>query len=247
MALIYFVRIFCMQLQPLIIQTNQILGVENMLEILANFYQLPPLASPASDLMLVSAVGSIGIKQVLEVREWNGHMPYASSYKVAVINDADRLTPEAQNSLLKTLEEPAEQTIIALVTRNYSKLLPTILSRCSVYQLEDEGESKNSVDGDNFFNAKAFYRADYLERLKIIGRFTDKDNEDNKRELALSFVKDLFTVAVDLLKQTGNTGKEELLTEIGFLKTCIKSLNASGSVKLILEQLCICLLQRELS
>jgi DNA polymerase III delta prime subunit len=95
-------------------------------------------------------------------------MPYASSYKVAVINDADRLTPEAQNSLLKTLEEPAEQTIIALVTRNYSKLLPTILSRCSVYQLEDEGESKNSVDGDNFFNAKAFYRADYLERLKII-------------------------------------------------------------------------------
>jgi len=239
-----------MQLQPLIIQTNQILGVENMLEILANFYQLPHLASPASDLMLVSVAGSIGIKQVMEVREWNGHKPYASSYKVAVINDADRLTPEAQNSLLKTLEEPAEQTVIALVTRNYSKLLPTILSRCSIYQLEDKesksGTDSGSLDMDSLLTAKTFYGADYLDRLKIISKFSDKDNEDNKRDLAVAFVKDLFSVSVDLLKQSTDKDRKELLVEISFLKTCLRSLNASGSVKLTLEQLCICLLQREL-
>lgn len=56
--------------------------------------------------------------------------PYETDYKVYVIPDADTMTPQAQNALLKTLEEPPAHSIIILVTSEPERLLPTILSRC---------------------------------------------------------------------------------------------------------------------
>ncbi|MCH2210195.1 MAG: DNA polymerase III subunit delta' [Fuerstiella sp.] len=56
--------------------------------------------------------------------------PQLSDRRVAVINDAHRMTDEAANALLKTLEEPPVQALILLVTDNPETLLPTIRSRC---------------------------------------------------------------------------------------------------------------------
>lgn len=71
--------------------------------------------------------------------------PIVSSKKVYVINDADLMTKEAQNCLLKTLEEPPEFVIIILVLANESKILNTVKSRCMrifFSKLKDE-ELKN--------------------------------------------------------------------------------------------------------
>lgn len=62
--------------------------------------------------------------------------PYEGGYKVYIINDADKMTPEAQNALLKTLEEPPEYAVIILVCRDKGKLLETLLSRTAVYELK---------------------------------------------------------------------------------------------------------------
>ena len=56
--------------------------------------------------------------------------PYNSKYKIYIIDDADKLTEQAQNALLKTMEEPPEYAILLLLVSNLSSLLPTILSRC---------------------------------------------------------------------------------------------------------------------
>ena len=56
--------------------------------------------------------------------------PYYSPYKIYIIADADLMTPQAQNALLKTIEEPPEYGIVILMTSNISALLPTIQSRC---------------------------------------------------------------------------------------------------------------------
>lgn len=56
--------------------------------------------------------------------------PYVGPWKVFVIADADAMTTEAANALLKTLEEPPEETIIALTTSRPSALPTTIVSRC---------------------------------------------------------------------------------------------------------------------
>ena len=62
--------------------------------------------------------------------------PYSSPYKVYIMNEAEKMTPQAQNALLKTLEEPPEYVVILLLTSNVEALLPTILSRCVVLNMK---------------------------------------------------------------------------------------------------------------
>lgn len=63
--------------------------------------------------------------------------PYSSPYKVYIIPEADLLTVQAQNALLKTIEEPPEYAVILLLTENADSLLPTIRSRCVMLKLRN--------------------------------------------------------------------------------------------------------------
>ena len=58
--------------------------------------------------------------------------PYSSKYKIYIVPDSQLMNPQAQNALLKTLEEPPEYAVIMLLTNNVDTFLPTILSRCIV-------------------------------------------------------------------------------------------------------------------
>ena len=58
--------------------------------------------------------------------------PYSSEYKIYIVNEAEKMNAQAQNALLKTLEEPPAYGVILLLTSNLEALLPTILSRCVV-------------------------------------------------------------------------------------------------------------------
>ena len=56
--------------------------------------------------------------------------PYSSRYKIYIVADADLMTVQAQNALLKTIEEPPAYAVILLLANNADRLLPSILSRC---------------------------------------------------------------------------------------------------------------------
>ena len=56
--------------------------------------------------------------------------PYSRPYKVYIIDEAEKMTEQAQNAMLKTIEEPPAYAVILLLTVNAKLLLPTILSRC---------------------------------------------------------------------------------------------------------------------
>ena len=74
---------------------------------------------------------SIGVEDIrLQVNSDIQIKPYDSPYKIYIIDDAEKLTEQAQNALLKTIEEPPEYAIIILLISNISNILPTILSRC---------------------------------------------------------------------------------------------------------------------
>lgn len=62
--------------------------------------------------------------------------PYSSRYKIYIISEGEKMTVQAQNALLKTLEEPPEYGIILILTTNVDALLPTILSRCVVLHMK---------------------------------------------------------------------------------------------------------------
>lgn len=63
--------------------------------------------------------------------------PYQGPYKIYIIAEADLMTPQAQNALLKTIEEPPEYAVIFLLAENVQQLLPTITSRCVMLKLRN--------------------------------------------------------------------------------------------------------------
>lgn len=73
---------------------------------------------------------TIKIEQIRNMQERIAQKPITSKNKVYIIANSDCMTKEAQNCLLKTLEEPPEYATIILITSNESKLLNTIKSRC---------------------------------------------------------------------------------------------------------------------
>ena len=74
---------------------------------------------------------NIKIEQIRELIKKVYEKPIVSNKKVYIINDSNLMTKEAQNSLLKTLEEPPEYVSIILIASNENLFLPTIKSRCT--------------------------------------------------------------------------------------------------------------------
>lgn len=73
---------------------------------------------------------SIGIAQIRESISFLQEKPLALPVKILVVSKAHIMTDEAQNALLKTLEEPPEYALILLLSKTEGALLPTVLSRC---------------------------------------------------------------------------------------------------------------------
>lgn len=110
------------------------------------------------DLILLEAgENSIGIEEVRNLQEKLSLKPFAEKEKIAVIKEAQNLTTEAQNALLKTLEEPNKTTKIYLTAPDSYWLLPTIVSRCENIRLP----SKSQVE----LNEKEFQ-----EMLEIVNK-----------------------------------------------------------------------------
>ena len=84
----------------------------------------PKKSSPASREAILK------IDEIRELQKKLLYLPYEGNTKVAIINNAECMNPQAANSFLKTLEEPPSKTLIILIASNPYQLLPTVLSRC---------------------------------------------------------------------------------------------------------------------
>ena len=83
------------------------------------------------DLHLLTLEGeSIRIEQIREATNILRFRPLEGRWKALVVEDAERMTPEASNAFLKTLEEPTPWTLIILIAQSADALLPTVRSRC---------------------------------------------------------------------------------------------------------------------
>ena len=73
---------------------------------------------------------TIGVEDIRKITGDVAIKPYSSKRKIYIINEAEKMTVQAQNALLKTLEEPPAYVVILLLTTNVDALLQTIQSRC---------------------------------------------------------------------------------------------------------------------
>lgn len=84
------------------------------------------------DLQVVSPETKVfKVEQIREIIRDICYLPTEGSHRVFILDEADRMNEEASNALLKTLEEPPEKSVLALITSNLYGLLPTIRSRCT--------------------------------------------------------------------------------------------------------------------
>ena len=138
--------------------------------------------------------GSIKIDMIRKMQEEISQKPIISKRKVYIIEDSETMTEEAQNCLLKTLEEPPEYIVIILLTSNESKLLTTVKSRClklpfneiskddiSTYLKENHEDiiDENLIDMSEGSIGKALKlqedKAIYQEISKLLNEIDSKD------------------------------------------------------------------------
>lgn len=122
------------------------------------------------DLLYFSDDSKLGIAEARKIKEHFSLKPYSSKGRAVVLEDASALTHEAQNALLKTLEEPPKDAILLLAAPSDAKLLPTILSRCQIVRVQglgDRVQKENYIeDIEKLLKASIEDRFEYIEKLK---------------------------------------------------------------------------------
>jgi hypothetical protein len=129
-------------------QCYLILGTENIVreqtELLAKSHDIN-LNKVSPDIFLVSpAKQSISIEEIRNLKKHVFQKPVHLPSKIIIFKEAHKLTPEAQNALLKILEEPPANVIIILEAQNKENLLPTVRSRLVIIDTKREYETSQA-------------------------------------------------------------------------------------------------------
>ncbi|MFC7061744.1 DNA polymerase III subunit delta' [Halobacillus seohaensis] len=143
------------------------------------------------DLHWVSPSGqSIKKEQILELQKEFTYTGLESNRKVYIIVDADRMTANAANRLLKFLEEPSQQTTAMLLTENSQSILDTIRSRCQLLAFQplnpERVEQQLEAQGVSTSNAKIL--ASLTNNLKEAEELNDDDWFANVRKLVIQLI-----------------------------------------------------------
>ena len=167
---------------------------------------------------------NIKIDQVRNLQEQIAEKPIISNKKVYIINNSDLMTTEAQNCLLKTLEEPPEYAVIILVLSNESKLLTTIKSRCTKISFKNLSKSdlNNYARLNNIqFNENMLDICDgSISKLLSLEKNSELYNNIDKTisDLALKDIVDVWNEAEFLYKSKENINDALDYFNIVFLK-----------------------------
>lgn len=129
-----------------------------------------------------NAGDSIKIDDIRDMQTKIIEKPITSSKKVYIINNAETMTKEAQNCLLKTLEEPPEFVSIILVVNNENTILNTIKSRCTKILFTDENKEEFTDEERSryeelekiFAHIENYKSIDLLSKVDVL--YKDKDN-----------------------------------------------------------------------
>lgn len=177
------------------------------------------------DFLLLEPEGNvIKIEQIRQLQKRIQEKPIISHKKVYIINDADKMTKEAQNCLLKTLEEPPEFSTIILIGINENAFLSTIKSRCMILhfkKIEDEKIKQylsNQLEENNITeNMLKMFQGSIGKAIKL----KDKQELYNKIENIIENLnkKDLIDVSnsAEIIYQS----KEEIMEILEYMNVLL--------------------------
>lgn len=108
---------------------------------------------------------SIGIEEVKDFTHKVLYKPFEEKYQVGIIEEAQALTTQAQNALLKTLEEAPTTTVFILMVNNEKKLLETIVSRCVKHYVKTEIEESHDIEKPELVEMDLVEQFQEMERV----------------------------------------------------------------------------------
>lgn len=202
-------------------------------EIIKNNLGIDPLR-PHPDLVTVEGANSIGIEQVRELKNKLSLKPYSALNKVAVISQAEKMTLPAQNALLKTLEEPADKTLLVLGAPKSDSLLTTIISRCQIIPLAQEGDfplNESKIAQYRQITQKIL-EARVGERLKEASNLAIDKNQ------AIEFIQIQLLIFRELMLQKPTTNT---INNIRHAQNTLRLLQANVNPTLAIGNLFLCL------
>lgn len=206
-----------MQYQSKII-VSQFYNLKNLLSVI-ELRETPYLIEEIS-----SEDSSIGIKDLNTLAE--KAYKKSAELKLFIIINSEKMTIEAQNSLLKILEEPGNNTMFLLHTNNPDRLLETIKSRCEIFEVKFDNDSE---DTNIEYIFKDFVNKKYLEKIKSVEIFL---KDYNNKE---SIKKAIILIMQQLEKNS------EYKTAIKDIEKAYKSVDSNVSPKLIFDFICLSL------
>lgn len=126
------------------------------------------LSTNHPDLLYLASDSKLGVEQAKKIREHLSFKPFQAKGRGVVLEDASSLTVEAQNALLKTLEELQQKNLFIMGAPNEYNFLPTILSRCEVIRLQNNPTSEVGFkkDIETLISSNISERFEYVEKLK---------------------------------------------------------------------------------
>ena len=143
---------------------------------------------------------------------------FLGSYKIGIIKEAEKLSSNSANALLKTLEEPREKVVIILLATSLASLPETLVSRAQIlyfipvpydiiydYLLEEK-----KVDRASAKNLAALSAGRPLEAIRLLEEPEYYENQLNSARLFLSFFPQSVTDRVSVLKKLGRLSREEV-------------------------------------
>lgn len=149
------------------------------------------------DIVLFTGKPSVGIEEVRGLKKILSRRPYQARERLVLIPEAERLTLEAQNALLKTLEEPPKDTFIVLTVDNQNALLPTILSRAQVINKKRPVKLLKNKKRELACLVRKIVKASPGERILLAEKYSET------REEAKIFCQDLLLFWHQLLISPG--------------------------------------------
>jgi DNA polymerase III delta prime subunit len=207
-----------------------------------------------NDLVLLDR-GDFGIENVQEIVDVNSRKPTAGIYKVIVVG-LHSISHQAQNAILKTLEEPRPGTFIFILTNTSAIFLPTILSRVQVVRstgaeivnssstskketLDNSRQSKKDIKRTEILNAQLFLQKPQSARLAQVKEILDlKSDEEIGDAEIFKFVQEIEKLSVGFAQKNNDIKTITLIAQI-FTKVEDYMRDTSSSKKLLLEYMAL--------
>lgn len=173
---------------------------------------------------------SIGIEDVKNFQKELIFKPFQESSQLGIIHDSQKMTNEAQNSLLKALEESDEQTIYILTVDNEKNLLPTIRSRARVIYTQKEEETQEEI-------TEIFLDLDLISQFNLIEQASE--SRDTSYELLNNIENNLKTKFEIRIKNGNIDGSKKFLEDLKVIQKSREKITSNCNRRLTLEAMAI--------